>query len=266
MIAFTTRSFLLRRRQRAPGSPDTPPPCPSPCGKPPSPTTATGSPPSSTTSATTAISLEKLHPHKPSLPGVTLPHIEATYLAFLDYRTHPHAADIFNHLLKQAKVALVDGPAFGTGYQGFVRLNFATSRAILTEAPPASPVPTSQLTHRRHIDERPKTDHLAVAAHTCGSGCRNVCHSPSPSPASAQSPPHAHPHPDTAPTGRASLFKCAASLPKNCSSPSNPAIGRRPARPSSDGRRRPATRWRDRLKVAAKKRLVQFLHHPHIVL
>ena len=68
------------------------------------------------------------------LPGVTLPHIEATYLAFLDYRAHPHAADIFNYLLKEAKVALNDGPDFGTGYRGFLRLNFATSRAILTEA------------------------------------------------------------------------------------------------------------------------------------
>ena len=68
------------------------------------------------------------------LPGITVAHIEATYLAFLDYRAHPHAADIFNYLLKEAKIALNDGPMFGTGYQGFVRLNFATSRSILTEA------------------------------------------------------------------------------------------------------------------------------------
>jgi cystathionine beta-lyase len=29
---------------------------------------------------------------------------------------------------------LNDGPAYGTGYQGFLRINLATSRAILTEA------------------------------------------------------------------------------------------------------------------------------------
>jgi cysteine-S-conjugate beta-lyase len=68
------------------------------------------------------------------LPGVVAPHIEATYLAFLDYRTHPHAADIYNYLLKEAKVALNDGPTFGSNYQGFVRLNFATSRKILEDA------------------------------------------------------------------------------------------------------------------------------------
>ncbi|MGN6368488.1 MAG: MalY/PatB family protein [Phycisphaerae bacterium] len=72
-----------------------------------------------------------VHTH---LPGVTIPHVQATYLAFLDYRAHPHVADIFNYLLKEAKVALNNGPDFGTNYQGFVRLNFATSRPILTEA------------------------------------------------------------------------------------------------------------------------------------
>jgi cystathionine beta-lyase len=29
---------------------------------------------------------------------------------------------------------LNDGPPFGAAYQGFVRLNFATTRAILTDA------------------------------------------------------------------------------------------------------------------------------------
>ena len=78
--------------------------------------------------------LEEFVRTKLKLPGITVPHIEATYLAFLDYRTHPHAADIFNYLLKEAKVALNDGPDFGTGYQGFLRLNFATSRKILEDA------------------------------------------------------------------------------------------------------------------------------------
>ena len=68
------------------------------------------------------------------LPGVTYLGTQATYLAWLDYRIHPHAADIQKYLLKTARVALNDGPMFGPGYQGFVRLNFATSTTILTAA------------------------------------------------------------------------------------------------------------------------------------
>ena len=75
-----------------------------------------------------------VHDH---LPGVTYLGTEATYLAWLDYREHAAkigAARIQDHLLKTAKVALNPGHAFGPGFEGFVRLNFATSRAILTDA------------------------------------------------------------------------------------------------------------------------------------
>lgn len=68
------------------------------------------------------------------LPGVKVKHIEATYLAWLDYRAHPEAARIGKYLLEEAKVMLNDGAMFGAGYDAFVRLNFATSRTILTEA------------------------------------------------------------------------------------------------------------------------------------
>jgi cystathionine beta-lyase len=68
------------------------------------------------------------------LPGVRLKHVQATYLAWLDYRNHPEAAHIGKYLLDQAKVMLNDGAMFGKGYEGFVRLNFATSRTILHEA------------------------------------------------------------------------------------------------------------------------------------
>jgi cystathionine beta-lyase len=68
------------------------------------------------------------------LPGVGLKRVQATYLAWLDYRTHPKAAEIGKYLLEEAKVALNEGPTFGKGYTGFVRLNFATSRTILSEA------------------------------------------------------------------------------------------------------------------------------------
>lgn len=68
------------------------------------------------------------------LPGVSYSGSQATYLAWLDYRQHPKAAGIQQYLLKTAKVALNNGKDFGPGFEGFVRLNFATSRAILTEA------------------------------------------------------------------------------------------------------------------------------------
>lgn len=59
---------------------------------------------------------------------------EATYLAWLDFRKHARADEIDQLTLKEAKVALGDGPMFGQAYRGSVRINFATSRAILTEA------------------------------------------------------------------------------------------------------------------------------------
>jgi cystathionine beta-lyase len=71
------------------------------------------------------------------LPAVRFIPPQATYLAWLDYRAHPRVAageDIHKALLEEAKVALIPGPAFGPGYEGFLRLNFATSEPILAEA------------------------------------------------------------------------------------------------------------------------------------
>lgn len=63
---------------------------------------------------------------------------EATYLAWLDLRAHPQAHRIQAYLTEQG-VALSDGATFtapedAERYQGFVRLNFATSRPVLQEA------------------------------------------------------------------------------------------------------------------------------------
>ena len=66
--------------------------------------------------------------------GVALPHVEATYLAWLDFR--PWLAQMSG--LSPAKfflahgVALMDGDTFGA--PGFARLNFGTRRALLNEA------------------------------------------------------------------------------------------------------------------------------------
>jgi cystathionine beta-lyase len=66
------------------------------------------------------------------LPAVRYMIPEATYLAWLDCR----ALDLdqpARFFLKYARVAVNDGAKFGDAGQGFVRLNFATSRPILTE-------------------------------------------------------------------------------------------------------------------------------------
>lgn len=59
---------------------------------------------------------------------------EGTYLAWLDCRALGDGDTPYRLFLDTARVALTSGPAFGTGGGGHVRLNFATSREILTEA------------------------------------------------------------------------------------------------------------------------------------
>jgi cystathionine beta-lyase len=68
------------------------------------------------------------------LPGVVHHPPEATYLAWLDCRALALEPTPFRFFLERADVALSDGAAFGAPGEGFVRLNFATSRAILAEA------------------------------------------------------------------------------------------------------------------------------------
>ena len=67
------------------------------------------------------------------LPAVRVLPPEATYLAWLDCRDLGLPGDPFRFFLEHARVALSRGPDFGTGGEGCARLNFATSRAILTE-------------------------------------------------------------------------------------------------------------------------------------
>ncbi|MEV0994486.1 aminotransferase class I/II-fold pyridoxal phosphate-dependent enzyme [Nonomuraea sp. NPDC050202] len=63
----------------------------------------------------------------PATFGYRVP--EATYLAWLDVG-RPGMAEV---LEREAKVRLNDGAAFGPGGESFVRLNFATTEAILAE-------------------------------------------------------------------------------------------------------------------------------------
>lgn len=68
------------------------------------------------------------------LPGVSMTKGEGTYLAWLDFRKAVPAAELESFLLEDARVALNLGSDYGEAGTGFVRLNFATSRAVVLEA------------------------------------------------------------------------------------------------------------------------------------
>ena len=68
------------------------------------------------------------------LPEARLYRPEATYLAWIDFSAlrlpdKPHA-----FFLDQARVAMSEGASFDPDYAEFTRLNFATTRPILSEA------------------------------------------------------------------------------------------------------------------------------------
>jgi cystathionine beta-lyase len=67
------------------------------------------------------------------LPDLCVRPPEGTYMAWLDCRELGLPADPFNFFLEHARVALTAGREFGAPGKGFVRMNFATSRAILLE-------------------------------------------------------------------------------------------------------------------------------------
>lgn len=69
------------------------------------------------------------------LPEVGYTWPQATYLAWLDFSALDLGGeDPSAFLLREAKVMVNSGPTFGTGGAGHVRINIATSPAILTEA------------------------------------------------------------------------------------------------------------------------------------
>jgi cystathionine beta-lyase len=63
--------------------------------------------------------------------GIVAP--QGTYLAWIDCRNLPIEGNPQHHFLRQAQVAVTDGSLCGEVGQGFVRLNFATSRPILRD-------------------------------------------------------------------------------------------------------------------------------------
>jgi cysteine-S-conjugate beta-lyase len=80
-----------------------------------------------------------------SLPGVHVVEPQATYLAWIDVRgvavpgaqvaeVPPRAVHPLDGAFRAGGVRLSPGADFGPGGAGFVRLNFATSVEVLTEA------------------------------------------------------------------------------------------------------------------------------------
>jgi cystathionine beta-lyase len=67
------------------------------------------------------------------LPGLSMAKPEGTYLAWIDCRG-AGLKDPYRFFLDNAKVAFSNGTSYGTGGQGFVRLNFGCPRATLEEA------------------------------------------------------------------------------------------------------------------------------------
>jgi cystathionine beta-lyase len=68
------------------------------------------------------------------LPEVRYRQPEGTFFAWLDCRALGLGPDPATTFLRRGQVALVPGLEFGTGGDGYVRLNLATSPSILTEA------------------------------------------------------------------------------------------------------------------------------------
>lgn len=69
------------------------------------------------------------------LPGVGVRRPEGTYLSWLDCRrVVTDGADPARRFLEHARVAVTSGRPFGANGDGYVRLNFATTPTILTEA------------------------------------------------------------------------------------------------------------------------------------
>lgn len=70
-----------------------------------------------------------------NLPGVKMIMPEATYLVLLDFREfNLSQKELNDKMIKEAKIGLNDGATFGKQGEGFMRINVACPRSILSEA------------------------------------------------------------------------------------------------------------------------------------
>jgi len=69
-----------------------------------------------------------------NMPEIRTSKPEATYLGWLDCREAKVGSNAYDFFMKNAKVALNNGPTFGLGGEGFVRFNFGCTRATMLQA------------------------------------------------------------------------------------------------------------------------------------
>jgi cystathionine beta-lyase len=70
-----------------------------------------------------------------AIPGARAMHVEATYLAWVDFsQTGLETDDYMERITKRARIGVSPGPQFGPGGESFIRFNFATPRARIEEA------------------------------------------------------------------------------------------------------------------------------------
>jgi cystathionine beta-lyase len=72
---------------------------------------------------------------KTKLPRVKVMHPEATYLIWMDFTEYGmRNDDLMKFLIDNAKLALNDGGRFGTGGDGWLRINIGCPKSVLMEA------------------------------------------------------------------------------------------------------------------------------------
>ncbi|MEM9794711.1 MAG: aminotransferase, partial [Pseudomonadota bacterium] len=70
-----------------------------------------------------------------ALPGVRSIALESTYLSWVDFSgTGMDMDEITRRIQTDARIAANHGPTFGKGGEHFMRFNFGTSRAVVSEA------------------------------------------------------------------------------------------------------------------------------------
>jgi len=70
---------------------------------------------------------------KENMPWVSWIEPEGTYLLWMNFSKMPREGDPYRIVLREGKVALNNGRDFGTGGEGYLRLNFATSQEMLEQ-------------------------------------------------------------------------------------------------------------------------------------
>ena len=68
------------------------------------------------------------------MPSIRMARPEGTYLAWLDCRESGIPGSPYEFFLKNGRVAFIEGRTFGSGGDGFIRLNFGCPREMLAEA------------------------------------------------------------------------------------------------------------------------------------